>query len=386
MIVALASYKAKLILIIFTQIIQDPAIVPKFELTLDAAALAILSNTSTLDADRKKWAHGNFKCGDTVIADVGVRRKGSSTFRALPGKAAFKIRFDKYVPGQRFLGLTELTLNNSMSDPTFIAERLAYQVFRTAGLPAQKANSAEVTINGAPWGVYLNVETPNQDFITRVFGAKAKTLYEVNFGSEWLPGVENGFDENVGDGTKSDVTALFVSVQAASNATLLADVAAHLDTAEWAKFSAAEATVGHYDGYGFGIFGSHNYFMAGDLNGVLSLVPWSTDLTFSNRMTVVNANVPTDPMGSGPTLLQRCKLSAGCWATYKDQVKAVLAAYEGLGLVNLAQTWHAQIDAMVVADPKKETTVLDYNAQTATLYQWIAARPAVVRGQLGLVP
>ena len=263
--------------------IFDPAIVPTIELTLDAAALAILSNPSPLEADQKKWAHGTFKCGATTIMDVGVRRKGSSTFRALPQKAAFKIRFDKYVPGQRFLGLSDLTLNNSMSDPTFIAERLAYHVFRSAGLPAQKANSAQVVINGDPYGLYANVETPNLDFLKRVFPANYKTSYEVNYGSDWMPGEEGGFEENVGDGTKADVTALFQAVQAANDATLLADVGMRLDTTEWLRFSATEAATGHYDGYAFGIWGSHNYFMSGDVNGAFSLSPWSTDLTFSDR-------------------------------------------------------------------------------------------------------
>jgi len=120
------------------------------------------------------------------------------------------------------------------------------------------------------------------------------------------------------------------------------------------KFSATEAAVGHHDGYGFGIWGSHNYFMAGDLNGRFSLVPWSTDLTMSNRATVVDANQPLDTTGGGPTLLGRCKVSATCWNAYKDQTRIVLADYESLGLVTLAQTWHAQVHPLVVADPKRE--------------------------------
>lgn len=364
--------------------VYDPNKVLTYELGFDAAALAILE--STAEADQKTWVHGSFKAGNTFFADVGVRRKGSSTFRALPQKAAFKIRFDRYVSGQYFAGYRDLTLNNSMSDPTFIAERLSYHVFRSVGLPAQRAASAQVTINGAPWGLYTNVETPNKQLNTRLFGANGKTLYEVNYGSQWLPGVEDGFEEEVGDGTLADVTALLNAVQAAQNATLLGDVAGHLDTTEWLKFSATEAAVGHYDGYGFGIWGSHNYFMAGDVNGRFSLLPWSTDLTMSNRATVVDASQPLDTQGGGPTLLGRCKLSAPCWSAYKEQMKIVLAAYEGLGLVNLAQTWHAQVHPLVVADPKREAPLAYYASETTNLYAWLAARPGVIRGQLGLAP
>jgi hypothetical protein len=112
------------------------------------------------------------------------------------------------------------------------------------------------------------------------------------------------------------------------------------------------------------------------------------DLTMSdrefavvNRPIVVNAN---DPLG--PTLLLRCKASAACWSAYKEQMKLVLTGYEGLGLVPLAKAWHAQIDPLVVADPKTETTPLYYAQETAKLYPWLAARPGVIRAQLGIAP
>jgi hypothetical protein len=362
----------------------DPNKVLTYELGFDAAALAVLQSTAV--ADQKTWVHGSFKSGNVVFADVGVRRKGTSTFRALPQKAAFKIRFDRYVPGQLFAGFRDLTLNNSMSDPTFLVERLSYHVFRSVGLPAPRAVSAQVTINGAPWGVYTNVETSGKQLNQRLFGANGKTLYEVNYGSQWLPGVEGGFEEDVGDGTLSDVTALLNAVQAAKIPTLLQDVAGNLNTTEWLKFSATEAAVGHYDGYGFGIWGSHNYFMAGDVNGRFSLIPWSTDLTMSNRATVVDASRPLDTTGGGPTLLGKCKLSPPCWTAYKDQMKIVLAGYETLGLVPLAQSWHAQIHPLVVADPKREASLSYYSSETAKLYTWLPARPGVIRGQLGLAP
>lgn len=360
--------------------VYDPSEVKTYELTFDAAALAILS--STAPADEKTWVHGTFKYGNVTLADVGVRRKGSSTFRALPKKAALKVKFDKYVDGQKFAGLKELTLNNSLSDPTFIAERLTYHVFRSIGLPAQRAVSARIEINGASYGVYTNVETPNKDFIKRVFGAQSKTLYEVNWGSDWQPGSEDGFEEEVGDGSLSDVAALFAAVNVAKTATLLADVSAHLDTTQYLRFVAAEAAVGHYDGYAFGNWSSHNYFMAGNASGVFSLIPWSTDLSMSNRLVVVDANTPK---GAGSFAL-RCKASSSCWADYKTQMKSVLAAYETLALPALAQTWHAQVDALVKADPKREDHIDYYTQSTTQLYTWLAQRPGVIRAQLSIAP
>lgn len=259
-------------------------------------------------------------------------------------------------------------------------------MFRSAGLPAQRANAARVSINGEDFGLYANVETPNKQFVARVFGVKANTLYEQAYGSEWTPGFEEGFDVQVGDGTKSDLTLLFQSVAAARSTSLLADVAPHLDTTEFLDHCAAEAAIGDYDGYAYAIWGSGNYFLAGDTSTVFSLVPWSLDLTFSDREGRVNAAnpKPADPTDGGNTLLMRCKANASCWATYKTRVQAMLVKYESLGLVNLAKAWHAQIDLLAQADPKREYSVSDYSSETTKLYGWLAARPGIVRTQLGL--
>jgi len=358
--------------------LYDAAIVPKFELTLAPDAIAILSSTAT--ADQKTWVHGSFRYGAHEVLDVGIRRKGSSTFRALPGKASLKVRFDKYVNGQTFAGLHELTLNNMVSDETGLAERLSYHVFRAAGLPAQRANSATVTINGDNYGLYANIETPNKDFIKRVFGATSKTLYEADYG-EWLPN-DGSYSEEVGDGSKADLNALFAAVAATSDANLPNALAPNLDVTEWLRFSAAEGVIGDRDGYAFSIYSSHNYFLAGNTNGVLSLVPWSLDLTFEdNPRVVVTAPKPAYPTGE-PTLLVRCKQAPACWTAYKAQVSAVLQVFQTENLGALAQTWHAQIDPFQRNDPKRESTIATYDAETNNLYAWIAARPAIVNAQL----
>lgn len=53
-----------------------------------------------------------------------------------------------------------------------------------------------------------------------------------------------------------------------------------------------------------------------------------------------------------------------------------------LGLVALASTWHAQVHPLVLADPKREAPVSYYLSETANLYTWLGARPAVIRAQL----
>jgi hypothetical protein len=364
--------------------LYDPATIPEFELTFDAAAMAILS--STAEADRETWVHGTLKYGSMTFADVGVRRKGSFTFRALPNKASLKVKLNKYVKGQKLYGLENLTFNNQIGSYTFITERLVYHTFRSLGMPAQRSNTAKVKINGEDYGIYLNLETPDEEFLERVFGAKGKTLYECNWGSEWTPGMERGFEIDVEDplapvGTMPDLSALFKVVQSARVEEVLTDVSPKLHTTQWLRFSAIEGLVAHWDGYAFGIPGSHNYFMAGDTDGKFSLIPWSADSTMYEGEGPIDTSQPLNQ-----TLLTRCKQSTSCWTTYKTEMKWVVDEFEKLDLLSLAKAWHAQIDALVRTDPKREANIPYYEQRTTALYDFIQKRPAIVRTQLGIGP
>jgi hypothetical protein len=56
---------------------------------------------------------------------AGLRFKGNSTYWKLPGntlKLSFKLDFDRYVKGQKFLGLKKLCLNNNYYDTTQVRE------------------------------------------------------------------------------------------------------------------------------------------------------------------------------------------------------------------------------------------------------------------------
>lgn len=365
--------------------LYDPDTIPHFELTLDDAAVAILSSPNA--DDKAVWVHGAFKLGDVTFADVGVRRKGSYSLRALPAKASLKIKLNKWVKGQKLHGLEELTLNNMVADPTFLHERLAFYTFGAMGLPAPRTNTAHVTINGEDYGIFVNIETPDENFVARAFGGKARTLYEVKSGgSSWLPGLERYFEIDIGmpgapAEARPDLDLLLASVATAKDETLLADLASRLDTTQWLRHCAAEAITGHYDGYAFGTYGfAHNYFVAGDLDGRFSMMTWSTDLTFGDRgATLVDASSPI-----GNTIFTRCKNSTTCWDAYKAQVTSALGVYESLDLLNVAKKWHDQIDALVKSDPKQTRTIAYYEKETAHLYDWIAKRPATVRAQLGL--
>src|SRR5205823_1761616 len=71
-----------------------------------------------------------------------------------------------------------LNLLNSHEDPTFLRSVLYLQAARDY-IPAPKANFVRVVINGESWGIYVNAQQFNKDFVKDWFGANKGARWKV---------------------------------------------------------------------------------------------------------------------------------------------------------------------------------------------------------------
>jgi hypothetical protein len=96
---------------------------------------------------------------------VGISFKGqTSYFSNNTQKKSFNISMDAFKGNQKLEGYKTLNLNNSFQDPSFMREVLYYKLIRTHSQSA-KANFVRVYINDEDWGIYLNVQQLNKDFL-----------------------------------------------------------------------------------------------------------------------------------------------------------------------------------------------------------------------------
>jgi spore coat protein CotH len=349
---------------------------PRFDLTLPQESI------DALTADPATYATADFSYGDETVASVGVRLKGEYTFRPLTAKASFKIKFDEFVPDQRFRGLARMTLNNGFEDPSLIAERLVYLAFRNAGLPAPRANSAQVYVNGELYGVYVNIETEDKTFLRRYFDSDQGNLYEEQ-GNDWLPGNEQGFEletnETVDD--RSDLTALFAAVDGAADDTLQGDVGAIVDGERFLRYCALEGIVNQWDGYAYTRFGPNNYRMYHDPStGQFSVLPWGMDM--SMKPFPEDGTEHLDLTVGAGRLLQRCLGSGTCRAAYADVIVEEANRFEALGLDAVAEAAYQQIHDAVLADPRIEHSAEEFDSAYDLVSGFVVARPDAVRGNL----
>ena len=103
--------------------------------------------------------------GTAIFEDVGVRFKGNSTFNHPGNKKAFKIDFNEYISGQNYDGLKKLNFSNGFKDPSLMREKIFFDMCQDAGVPAPRANFANVYFNGTLWGFYTVVEQIDDQFL-----------------------------------------------------------------------------------------------------------------------------------------------------------------------------------------------------------------------------
>jgi CotH protein len=141
----------------------------------------------------------------TVVADgktypdVGVHYRGNSSYRSVPEglKHSLNLAFDFAHPDQDIRGYRTLNLLNSNNDATFVRTVLYSEIARHY-LPIPLANYMRVVINGESWGVYINTQQFNKDFLRDWFGTSK--------GARWkVPGSPRGRGglEYLGDDTSA---------------------------------------------------------------------------------------------------------------------------------------------------------------------------------------
>jgi len=259
---------------------------------------------------------------------VTLKVKGMyGSFRNLPAgeKAGLKIKFPS---GRRPDGLKKFTLNNMVQDGSMVREVLAYRVFRSMGVAAPRTGYARVTINGVPFGTYLNVETMDDVALPR-WHASTGHLYEGSYGSWWgnvADPFSGHYEVDEGDEkNRADLRALIKAARGPAKG-WFARMHKVADLEQMTRMWACEWFTGHWDGYSQ--FITNNYYLHSDRSGRFTMMPWGTDqaFTWADRLNdspdhFIFNNCLRDPIGK---------------ALYFDALHAVADQWLAFGLEDLA--------------------------------------------------
>ena len=141
-----------------------------------------------------------------VYDSVGVRFKGETSYFMLPPgseKMSFDVDMNEY-NAHAIEGYESLNFNNSFQDNSFMREVIYSHLIRRH-VPAAKANYIKLSINGANWGLYPNVQGLSGEFLAE--------WYYSNNGDRWRAARPD--NQNVGQWGDGSAALNFLSPDSA---------------------------------------------------------------------------------------------------------------------------------------------------------------------------
>lgn len=334
-------------------------------LTLPEASRASLGLNPRVDVE------GTFRSGGHSWP-VGIRLKGTTTFRTLSGKAAFKVDFHHVDPEGRFHGRKRLTLNSMLQDSSMLHEHTAYWLYRARGVPAPRHTFARVWVNDEHYGLYGVVESMDEQLLDQVFpDDEDGNLYEANL-ADFHVGEEHKYELEEASlvvTPYTDLEALTATLAAAPPTGFLDALTATFDVDTLMRMFAVDLVSGNVDGY---TQLRNNYMVYNAVNtGKWYLMPWGHDQSMQWHGHVV----PYEK--SVGLLVERCAADPACVARLTQDIEELLVVWEDGAFASMVSDATTLVQGECAADPRAE-----FACDTAHVLPFVLARPETVREDL----
>jgi hypothetical protein len=152
--------------------------VPRIDILIPQASLNAIFDPANAESDFHHLADFFFDDGEIrdTITDIGFRLRGNTS--RYSQKKSFKVSFNTYEPGRKWHGLEKLNLNGEHNDPSVIRSKVCWDLLRDFEVPAPRSNHIDLYINNQYFGIYINVEHVDEEFVDNRFGNNDGNLYK----------------------------------------------------------------------------------------------------------------------------------------------------------------------------------------------------------------
>jgi len=320
------------------------------------------------------------------VTTAGVRVRGLASRNAT--KPSLLLDFDRYIRGQTFLGLTELALDNLVTDPSGIREAVSMALFNRMGQPAPRESFTRLYINDVYHGAYGLVEAVNLNFLARVgFDADGylfEKVYAGQFHGEYLRSLASYaalFDararEYESDSTLfAPIRELFEEANEKVDGVWRDHVSTYLDVEQFMTHVAVETFLSEEDGV-LGFAGMANFYLYRPAGGPHRLIAWDKDSTFDRIDSPVFLRANENEVFRRALSLEALRAQY-LGALEQSARTAALGGWLEGEIVRLA----AVVSAALRDDPVKPYGNDQHDAAVAFLIQFARQRPAFVLGEV----
>lgn len=227
--------------------------------------------------------------GKTLEHPVGMGFRGNSSFFSVSkgSKRSFAVSIDAYDEDQRLKGYRTLNLLNGHADPSWIREALFSKVI-SPYIAMYKVNYVRVVINGENWGLYINSQQFNKDFLEENYGTKKGVRWKVpamadggfRYSGDEVAEYKRGYQLKTGKAGEEAWTRLIElckTLHDATPETAMETLSPILDVDEALWFLAVDNVFQDADGY---LSRASDFVFYQDPDGRFHVLPYDSNETF----------------------------------------------------------------------------------------------------------
>jgi spore coat protein H len=220
---------------------------------------------------------------DGVTYDVDLAYRGSYTrkFR----KRSYRIEF---IEPETFSGAREIHLNAEYKDPSLIRNKLSFDFFHDLGVLAPQSQHINLTRNGSPKGVYLQLESVD-DLFLKQRGLPAGPIYyavnnDANFSlmrdEKMKDSLLSGYERAVGNRSDDAKLRKFIhKINTIPLSDFRDEISHYLNIDKFLYWLAGAICTMNNDGF------THNYALYhNNVTGLFEFIPWDYDATWGRKV------------------------------------------------------------------------------------------------------
>lgn len=198
-------------------------------------------------------------------------------------KKSYHISF--YKPN-RYRGAKEIHLNAEYKDPSLIRNKLSFDFFEDIGILSPQSQHVFLTLNGKKEGVYLELESVDENFLTKRKLPNGAIFYAIdgdaNFSlmseldQEAKKSLELGYERKCGTALDDYyLQEMIYKVNTISKADFETEIIKFIDIDKYLRWLAGIIFTQNYDGF------VHNYaiYRNGE-TALFEMIPWDYDATW----------------------------------------------------------------------------------------------------------
>jgi spore coat protein CotH len=271
--------------------------------------------------NKKKYLLASVVIDGNSIDSVGFREKGLKSNYGIrktdsaikpPAKVPFKIDLAEFAK-RKYDGLKKINLQNGFSDPSFMRDKLSYNILREAGLKAPRSAYAKLYLNNKYWGLYLMVEQIDKTFLKQNFSSKKGNLYKCiwNTNLKWLGSEVTNYESHEmfkrTNKTKNNWSDFIHFIDIINN-TPVAQVEDSVDAVfeidDFLKSMAIDVLTANWDSYFDN--GRNFYIYNNPDNNKFSWIHWDYNTAFSSKEMGMFRHRDAPPGRGGAKPLENC--------------------------------------------------------------------------------